>query len=181
MPLSASGSSQPPADGDARVARVEELLVDHERGLVGYASRLLGGDVERARDVVQDAFLRLCRQADIDDLGREWLYAVTRNLCVDVRRKETRMNRLEESHDAPDTAGDASAGVLAEDASHELGRAIDQLPDRQQEALRLKFDSELSYAEIARIMEISAGTVGWLLHTAIKSLRADMAPEGGAR
>ncbi|MEM9380199.1 MAG: sigma-70 family RNA polymerase sigma factor, partial [Planctomycetota bacterium] len=59
--------------------------------------------------------------------------------------------------------------------------AIDRLPPRQQEALRLKFDSELSYAEIARVMEISAGTVGWLLHTAIRSLRAGMAPEGGAR
>lgn len=185
MPLSDPGSGQPPAEPPAgtspRVTRVEELLSEHEKGLVGYASRLLGGDVERARDVVQDAFLRLCRQADIDGLGREWLYAVTRNLCVDVRRKETRMNRLEESHDAPDQAGDASAGALAADDRDELGRAIDRLPDRQQEAIRLKFESELSYAEIARVMEISAGTVGWLLHTAIRSLRSGMAPEGGAR
>ncbi|MEM6567628.1 MAG: sigma-70 family RNA polymerase sigma factor [Planctomycetota bacterium] len=181
MPFSSLRSGPPADGGDARVARVEALLAEHERALVGYAARLLGGDVERARDVVQDAFLRLCRQAEIDALGREWLFTVTRNLCVDVRRKETRMNPLEDSHDPADDAGDASAATLADDSREELGRAIDQLPPRQQEALRLKFDSELSYAEIARIMEISAGTVGWLLHTAIRSLRAGMAPEGGAR
>ncbi|MEM6675254.1 MAG: sigma-70 family RNA polymerase sigma factor [Planctomycetota bacterium] len=181
MPAPEIRSTRTPSGPDARVARVEELLREHERALVGYAARLLGGDVERARDVVQETFLRLCRQADIDGLGREWLFAVTRNLCVDVRRKEAPMNRLEEGHDAPDAAGDASAAAIADDAAGELGRAIDRLPDRQREALRLKFESELSYAEIARVMEISAGTVGWLLHTAIKSLRAGMAPEGGAR
>jgi len=180
MPFSALRSSQPLADGDARVSRVEELLSEHERALVGYAARLLGGDVDRARDVVQDAFLRLCRQADIDGLGREWLFTVTRNLCVDVRRKETRMTRLEESHDAPATADDAGADAFADENREELGRAIDQLPDRQREALRLKFDGELSYTEIAGVMEITAGTVGWLLHTAIRSLRAGLAPEGGA-
>lgn len=178
MPFSLlrSSSDQHP---DARVRVVEALLDEHEPALISYAKRLLGGDVERARDVVQDAFLRLCKQESLDGLGREWLFTVTRNLCVDVHRKESRMTTFE-SEDAlgpRETAGPTASVILEE--REDLARAIGRLPDKQQEAIRLKFESGLSYAEIGRVMETSAGTVGWLLHTAIQGLKARMAPEGG--
>ena len=166
---------------DERASRVEALLDQNESALIAYAARRLGGDVERARDVVQDAFLRLCREEDLEGRGREWLFRVTRNLCIDVHRKESRMSTLEEPETEVGTASvdtDASAPL---EVAEDLALAIDRLPDRQQEAIRLKFESGLSYAEIGRVMETSAGTVGWLLHTAIQGLRARMAPEGGVR
>jgi len=175
------------AGPDARLARVETLLRENEAPLIRYAARLLGNDPEAARDCVQEAFLRLCRQdGDLAEIGREWLYVTTRNLCVDHRRKVSRMTPTEEIEDAgaAAAAGGSAPGApplppLVED--EDLQRALVRLPDRQQEALRLKFESGLSYAEIAGVMDTSAGNVGWILHTAIKGLRASLVPEGGAR
>lgn len=169
-------------DETSRAERVEALLNENERSLVAYAARLLGKDVERARDVVQETFLRLCRTEDLEGKGREWLFTVTRNLCVDVRRKESRMTSLETGEGASgamSAADPVPTGQEALENNEALGTAINRLPERQQEALRLKFDGGLSYAEIARVMGTNAGTVGWLLHTAIQGLRTRMTPEGG--
>jgi RNA polymerase sigma-70 factor (ECF subfamily) len=48
---------------------------------------------------------------------------------------------------------------------------VKQLNDRQQEAIRLKFQSGLSYKEIAEVMDITVNHVGVLLHNAIKTIR----------
>ena len=48
---------------------------------------------------------------------------------------------------------------------------LEKLPDRQREALELKFRHGLSYAEMAAAMQTSAGNVGWLLHHGLKALR----------
>src|SRR5258708_38350977 len=60
-----------------------------------YAARLLGEN-ERARDVVQDTFLRLCVQDrfKVEDRLAEWLFTVCRNRALDILRKERRMTRL---------------------------------------------------------------------------------------
>lgn len=168
-----------------RVARVETLLRENEAPLIRYAARLLGHDSEAARDCVQESFLRLCRQeGDLSEIGREWLYVTTRNLCVDHRRKVSRMTPTDEIEDARAAAhGDATGAPplppLVED--EDLAQALVRLPERQQEALRLKFEGGLSYAEIAGVMDTTAGNVGWILHTAIKGLRASLVTEGGAR
>lgn len=85
------------------------------------------------------------------------------------------MERTE--HDAATTLdGEASQ---REAASGVMG-ALENLPERQQEILRLKFQSGLSYQEIARVMDLSVGNVGFIIHTALKTLRVRMlAAEGG--
>src|ERR1700742_3414738 len=67
----------------------------YERQLVAYAAHL-AGDSERARDIVQEAFVRLCSQdrAKVEAHLAEWLFRVCRNLAIDIRRKERRMNLL---------------------------------------------------------------------------------------
>lgn len=52
-----------------------------------------------------------------------------------------------------------------------LLRILATLPPRQQEVLQLKFQNDLSYQEIAEITHTSAGSVGVLIHTALKTLR----------
>jgi len=155
-------------------------LERHEGELVRYAARLLG-DLERARDVVQEAFLRLCKEPREALEGRtaEWLYRVTRNLAIDARRKEGRMNPLtdeghtrEDEHAAPDEAleqRDLVAFVL---------ERLARLPEKQREALRLKFQAGLSYREIAAAMDETVGNVGWLIHVGLKGLRAKLGAEG---
>jgi RNA polymerase sigma-70 factor (ECF subfamily) len=68
---------------------IRGALERFEAPLTLYATRLLG-DVHRARDVVQDAFLRLCRERRAKVEGRlpAWLYAVARNRAIDERRHD---------------------------------------------------------------------------------------------
>ena len=65
---------------------VQDALIRYEGALVRYAMRITG-DMETARDVVQDTFLRLC-DADRDQVGEylaPWLYRVCRNRAIDAR------------------------------------------------------------------------------------------------
>ena len=68
---------------------------EHQASLVRYVARLLGGDLDRAQDVVQDAFVRLCQQSEPEVRGHEveWLYTVSRHRAIDVVRKEARPSR----------------------------------------------------------------------------------------
>jgi len=147
----------------------------HERPLMRYATRLLG-DVESARDVVQDSFLKLCSQSSeqLDGHLKAWLFTVCRNRSFDLlRRKDGRMETLQEHEAAIETVD-----TVAE--QEESGRVRDQirtLPDRQQEVLRLKFQEGLSYREIAAITDASVSNVGFLLHTALKTLRGRLGGE----
>jgi RNA polymerase sigma-70 factor (ECF subfamily) len=163
-------------------------LVDRFEGpLTIYATRLLR-DVDRARDVVQDTFLRLWQsdRAQIEAHAAKWLYAVCRNRAHDVRRKEKRMTRLDDGLGAGAVAAEppAASGSMAE--APRLQALVSALPARQQEAVRLKFQAGLSYREIAEVMDTTANNVGVLLHTAIKSIRGRLeagaaAPELGGR
>ena len=148
---------------------VEEL----EGPLTRYAVSITG-DPERARDIVQESFLRLCREerSRVDGHVKEWLFTVCRNHWLDVCRKESRMTTTSEpgvglaSHD-PDPARvsegrDSVSRVLA---------LLDTIPEKQREVIRLKFQGGLSYREIARVTELTVGYVGWLIHTGLKTLR----------
>src|SRR5215468_6344113 len=68
-------------------------LDQYEGHLVRYAAWILG-DLERAREVVQETFLRLCREqpSRVGDHLAQWLITVCRNLSFDVRKKENRMS-----------------------------------------------------------------------------------------
>ena len=67
---------------------METTFAQHQPALVRYATRLLG-DSERARDVVQDTFVRLMAQppAAVDGHVVEWLFTVCRRRTLDVLRK----------------------------------------------------------------------------------------------
>jgi RNA polymerase sigma-70 factor (ECF subfamily) len=145
-----------------------------QRPLIGYAARLLDGDLDAARDVVQEAFLRLCEQEQrkVKPHLAEWLFTVCRNRALDVRRKEKRMRLLDEAQgESLRSAGDPSiAAETSGDASSILAM-LDGLPPNQAEVIRLKFQHGLSYDQISQVTELSIGNVGYLIHTGIKTLR----------
>jgi RNA polymerase sigma factor (sigma-70 family) len=145
-----------------------------EGPLVRYAARLTG-DLERGRDVVQETFLRLCREpavATSDHLG-QWLLTVCRRLAIDVRRKEKRMSTQLEGAavcNAPARGIAQSAMELSEEFRNII-RLLGRLPANQQEVVRLRFQEEMSYKQIAAITGFSVSNVGYLLHTAVMALR----------
>lgn len=173
------------ADGERRVD-IENALVRYEGPLLSYA-RHLTGDADRARDLVQETFCRLVEKPPEAAIGQNvngqlttWLYTVCRNLAMDHRRKESRMttvghindDALSVRHDPPPAP--LAAAEQREDADRLL-IALAALPSGQQEIVRLKFQNDMSYREIAAITGKSVTNVGVTLHNAIKTLRERMA------
>ena len=156
---------------------IAAAVTRYERQLILYALRFLR-DQDRAADVVQDTFCRLCRQKkqDVEDHLAEWLYTVCRNRALDVIRKESRMTQLSDLKLAGDAGPDPRPLEEAEnrEATGLVLDAIDRLPAKQQEVLRLKFQQGMSYRQISRITEQSVSNVGYLIHAAIRALREQM-------
>lgn len=148
-----------------------------ESPLTRYAASLTG-DAERARDVVQDTFVRLCGQQpkQLNGCLAEWLFTVCRHRALDVRRKESRMTALTEIILEAEAASEPTPSANAErnETAGEMLQLVAKLPRNQQEVLRLKFQGGLSYEEISRVTKLSVSNVGFLLHTAIKTLRQKM-------
>ena len=156
-------------------AWIRAAVARFEGPLTLYAARLTGG-VEHSRDAVQETFLRLCRQerGEIEPHLAEWLYTVCRNCALDIRRRERRMTPIAET--AAETRRDPTPmppeTLERKEAAGEVLRLLDELPDEQQECLRLKFQHGRSYKEIAAITEKSVTHVGVLIHLGLKALRA---------
>ncbi|MDX9972135.1 MAG: sigma-70 family RNA polymerase sigma factor [FCB group bacterium] len=153
---------------------IRAALDRFERPLLRYASRFTG-DLETARDVVQDTFLKLCEadRAKVDGHLAAWLYTVCRNRALDVRKKEGRMDPLPMETANAFPAKGPSPGNLAEgrETQQMVLDALRALPERQQEAFRLKFQDELTYREIGLIMGVSLGTVSGLIAEALDTVR----------
>ncbi len=164
-------------DESSKAAWIKSAVQEYEQPLMRYAVRHTGC-VELAREVVQDTFLKMwsAEQASVDGHLAPWLYTVCRNRAVDVRRKERRMRTLE--HEPETDRREARADKLERDSETDTSEsnaalfgALHKLSDKQQEVVRLKFQSGLSYKEIAAVMDITVNHVGVLLHNALKAIR----------
>lgn len=160
---------------------VESAQADFEGPLTGYAAGLLGGDWDRARDVVQDTFIKLHRQdpASIQGRLKSWLYTVCRNRSIDILRKENPMiSSSGEAFDSiNDSAPDPSRAMEDRERHSEVLALLERLPENQREVIRLKFQGDLSYKEISDVTGLSVSNVGFLIHTGIKRLRSLMGVE----
>lgn len=166
------------ADAMSDQAWLGWVFREHEVALMGYATHLMG-DAERASDVVQDTFMRLCRQqrSEVESHVRRWLYTVCRNRALDILKKDKRMKTLDDARASQHPSRDADPQMQAQhhDSAARAGSLMQDLPDRQQEVIRLKVQSGLSYREIAEITGLSVSNVGYLLHTGLKSIRTRLA------
>lgn len=160
---------------------MRSLVETHAADLTRYAASILG-DTDAAKDVVQDSFIRLWREPreQVEDHVRPWLFRVCRNRALDQRRKGGRMRPLDEVDTATRPAEGQGPEEVAElrDSHEQVLGLMRQLPENQREVVRLKFQNGLSYKEIASVTELSVSNVGFLLHTALKALRAQVAATG---
>ncbi|MCC7292097.1 MAG: sigma-70 family RNA polymerase sigma factor [Phycisphaerales bacterium] len=154
---------------------LEAAFARYEAPLLSYAARLTG-NLETARDVVQEAFMKLLAQDRANLNGNEaaWLYTVCRNRALDLQRRSARAAAaLQERADAPAARSPDASAQSREDSQHVLG-LVARLPQDQQEAVILRFQCDLSYKQIAEVTGQSTGTVGYLLHMALRALREQM-------
>lgn len=154
-----------------------EIVKKYESALISYAYGFME-DIEKARDIVQDTFLRLCKQerSKIESYIAPWLYKVCRNRALEILRKEHRMTFFKEGQleNVKSNEPDPSSQSLWKDDTENVFRLLETLPKNQQEVIRLKFQHDMTYREISEITQLSVSNVGFLIHTAIKALRKKM-------
>jgi len=148
----------------------------YEDALLRYATWVLR-DAELAREVVQETFLRLCREERSKLTGHlaQWLFTVCRNLAFDTRKREARMTPLENAEIGVDS------NLEKREAVGEIFRMVESLPKNQREVVYLKFQCDLSYKEISEVTKLSVGNVGLLIHTALRAIRKRVLSESARR
>ena len=163
---------------------LRSAMSDFEMPLTKYAVSILG-DLEQARDVVQDTFLKLYKQdpEKVRKKVKSWLFTVCRNHCYDLIKRNRRTSNLEENEISYITSNDDNPFQVIsflegreeiDEKIKILYSLIEELPSRQREVMRLKFQANLSYKEIAETIGISTSNVGFVMHSALKKLREDM-------
>jgi RNA polymerase sigma-70 factor (sigma-E family) len=157
-PLDRRARLAAPAPADSACS-VTELFTEHHLGLVRLAL-LMVGDLATAEDVVQDAFEQLHRrwrglrqQSSALDYAR----SAVLNGCRSVLRRRLVARRYE-GRVADPPSYDADAAIALEQRS-ELIDAFRSLPQRQREVLALRYYLDLSVADTAATLRISAGAV----------------------
>ena len=162
---------------------LRSAMSDFEIPLTKYAVSILG-DLEQARDVVQDTFLKLYKQdpEKVRKKVKSWLFTVCRNHCYDLIKRNRRTSNLEEDEISYITSNDDNPFQVIsflegreeiDEKIKILYSLIEELPSRQREVMRLKFQANLSYKEIAETIGISTSNVGFVMHSALKKLRED--------
>ncbi|MBK1854256.1 sigma-70 family RNA polymerase sigma factor [Verrucomicrobiaceae bacterium 5K15] len=154
---------------------VERAISEFESPLIGYAKTIVH-DLDRARDVVQDTFIRLYQQdaGKVNDGLKSWLFTVCRNRALDVLRKEKRMVPTDEDLLAAQDSGTDSPATItvAQERVEQVKACISKLPENQATVILLKFEKGYSYQEISDQTGLSTGNVGFLIHTGMKRLRS---------
>lgn len=167
----------------------EELQLILEPDIRRYVRRKIY-DVYAVDDVIQETFLAFYRnlhRIDPPDNLRPYLFRIARNKCYDDLRKLERKSDNVSLDDEPVrmrvSFTEAHHVPKPDDITHwmllhlEVQEAMEQLPDNQRETLQLYSEEQLTYAEIAAIMDVSIGTVKSRLYYAKKNLRGYLRPE----
>lgn len=171
------------ASGDAHAFR--DLVERHQKAVVGTAAKMLGG-YDDAEDIGQQVFLRVWKNAKRyrpDARFTTYLFTITRNLVFNEsrrrsRKKEVSANEIEESigqlaAERPELRPDEQ--LQQEELRQAVDRAIASLPEAQRMAVVLRRYEQLSYEEIAKVLNLSVSAVKSLLFRARTALRESLA------
>lgn len=151
------------------------LVAAHAAGVQRYL-RVLTGDAELARELAQETFLKL--NAHAEAAGSALIFTIARSCALDHWRRQ----RVRAGHERPATARDVADAPSATGArpdrafetrqlGDDLRAALAALPEDQRSAFHLSEIEGLTYAEIASILGISAGTIASRKHHAVRKLR----------
>ena len=122
--------------------------------------------VDAAHDLLQETFLQVVRQSERLDgvtMPRAWLFGIARNILARHYRQR--------SESAIEISPEAAAPVAEDARLPAMREAIAALPPELRETLELRIEQELSYEEIAGVLEVPVGTVRSRLHHAVRRLR----------
>lgn len=159
-----------------------ELVHRYERELFYYLWKYLH-DAGRAEEVFQATFLRLYQHRydfKPEQRVRPWLYAIATHLAIDVLRHDARRPTISLDVEHGDDATLKQLVIVRSETAEErverqeerqwLRAAIDELPPRLRDALKLVYFSGLKYDDAARCLDIPVGTLKSRLHESLVKL-----------
>jgi RNA polymerase sigma-70 factor (ECF subfamily) len=152
---------------------LEVVYARHSRSVYRRALRLLG-DAEAARDATQEVFVRVLRaggEVPVEPTPTAWLYRVTTNLCLNRLRDRNRQEALL----AANYVG-ADIAPAAAEARAALRQLLARIPEDLHEVAVYFFVDELTYDEIAPLLQVSRRTVSNRL-AAFRTLVAELSSE----
>ena len=147
-------------------ARFERMVREHQHGMFVFALGLTGSRAD-AEDVAQDAFVRAYRALrswDAERLDALAEKAWLRRICLNTWKNRVRAAARRPAVALTETVAANPADSPEEQAldavsRDEVWRAVAGLPEPQRAALTLRWVDDLSYAEVAEVMEMPVGTV----------------------
>ncbi len=145
---------------------VYEEYVSYIYGIV----RALLHNKEEAEDITSDFFIRLWEKSDTYKPGgghKGWMATIARNMAVDYIRKHKR-EEFSETVSEQESDENVEHQVLADISINE---ALSMLKESERKVVHLKIMGELTFKEIAEILDQPMGTVTWHYNQAIKKLR----------
>ena len=152
--------SDAPKPDAGTVDRFRTVMLPHLDAAYGYA-RWLTRDPVQAQDVAQEAMLRALRyfHAFRGEEARPWLLRIVRNTWHDIRARRGADEPLEGVENQPADGPDPEQSALATDRRRHVAAALAALPTDLREALVLREIEDLSYKEIAAVLDLPIGTV----------------------
>lgn len=139
------------ADMDS--AAIELLVSSFSRPAMAIAGQILGANAS-AEDAVQEAFLRVVRQRMQYDAGRlfsGWFYAILRNVCIDIKRRQARHRAAITEYAARIT----DTAIPLEHGQSEFPDLMNRLPRGERDVLVLRIVHEMAFADIAASLGIA--------------------------
>jgi len=155
-----------------------QLVERHYRMVLKVAYRALGS-VPAAEDCAQDVFIKVHQKLRLYRADRpfsRWLHRVTANTVTDaIRRRRFDISFDTLVHEAPSQSGDPAQAAALKEQRMAVRTALASLPGRLRDAIVLQVYHELSYQEIAEVLDIPVGTVMSRIHNAKGKLRRRLA------
>lgn len=171
--------------GNGDHAAFRNLVERHQNSLVGTVTKMLGNDSD-SEDIAQQVFIRVWKHAKRykpDNKFTTYLYTIARNLVYNEsrrrsRKKTTSSDQLSDDYHLqfPDDANhEPDNNLLEAELQNAIDDAIQKLPENQRMAVVLRRYENVSYEEIAVILDTSVPSVKSLLFRARTTLREHLA------
>lgn len=130
------------------------------------------GNVDDAADAVHDSFASILAKPDAYDASKgplkPWFFRVVRNRCLDMIRRRRSNEPADELLDAAPSPEERAAN--AQRTAH-ISAALAQLSRDKREVIVLRDFLDLSYAEVADVLDVAPGTVMSRIHRARLDLK----------
>jgi RNA polymerase sigma factor (sigma-70 family) len=154
--------------------KFERLYAEHAQSLFGFLVYRCGNR-PLAEDLVADTFERALRGRRLFDRrkGSEktWLYAIALNCLRDQARREAAESRALERTQSLQAADGNVSSLAAVERHDDLYRALETLSDEEREAIALRFGSDLTVPEIARLKSEPLARVEGRVYRGLRKLR----------